>query len=77
MGVNLVPFPRLHFFAIGQAPILSPADAAHVKVNYIRDIKCGRSSRNFLGNIKPEDENIYAHRGYGCNVQTQEVDVNE
>ena len=27
MGANVVPFPRLHFFAIAQAPLLAPADA--------------------------------------------------
>ena len=32
MGVNLIPFPRLHFFAIAQAPLFAPADAKHVKV---------------------------------------------
>jgi tubulin beta len=38
MGVNLVPFPRLHFFALGQAPLFSPHDATHVNVT-VAEIK--------------------------------------
>ena len=32
MGTNLVPFQRLHFFAIVQAPLFAPGEAKHVKV---------------------------------------------
>ena len=32
MDVNLVPFPRLRFFAIAQVPRFAPADAKHAKV---------------------------------------------
>lgn len=33
MGVNLVPFPRLHFFLIAQAPLYSAADKDMVNIN--------------------------------------------
>merc|ERR1712025_287161 len=33
LGVNLVPFPRLHFFLIAQAPLASQDNSAYVKVN--------------------------------------------
>jgi len=32
LGVNLIPFPRLHFFQIGFAPLGSPASSAYRKV---------------------------------------------
>ena len=32
LGVNLIPFPRLHFFQIGFAPLTSPASSAYRKV---------------------------------------------
>ena len=40
MGVKLAPFPRLHFFAIAQAPLFAPADTKHLKVT-VQQIKCG------------------------------------
>jgi len=33
LGVNLIPFPRLHFFQIGFAPLGSPASSAYRKVS--------------------------------------------
>ena len=32
MGVNLVPFPRLHFFAMAQAPLFNPKNRSKVKL---------------------------------------------
>merc|ERR1712217_347841 len=42
LGVNLVPFPRLHFFLIAQAPLASKDNV-------------GYSPRNFFSNVKPDD----------------------
>ena len=75
MGVNLVPFPRLHFFAIAQAPLFSPDDASHVKVTVAEVTDQMWSSRNFLANIKPEDgKYLSASCGYRGNLSTNEVD---
>merc|ERR1712224_1189325 len=32
LGVNLIPFPRLHFFNIAQAPLLSPRNNGYTKL---------------------------------------------
>merc|ERR1712087_823538 len=32
LGVNLVPFPRLHFFLIAQAPLFAPGQGSKVKL---------------------------------------------
>jgi len=37
LGVNLIPFPRLHFFIIGCAPLTSGDSAAYRKVN-VKDL---------------------------------------
>ena len=75
MGVNLVPFPRLHFFAIAQAPLFAPSDAKHVKVTVQEITDQMWSSRNFLANVKPEDgKYLSASCGYRGNIATQEVD---
>ena len=55
MGANWVPFPRLHFSAIAQAPLFAPADAKHAKVTIQEITHQMWSSRNFLANVKPED----------------------
>ena len=75
MGVNLVPFPRLHFFALGQAPLFSPTDASHVNVTVQELTDQMWSSRNFLANIKPENgKYLTASVGFRGKMATQEVD---
>jgi tubulin beta len=55
MGVNLVPFPLLHFFLIAQAPLFSPSEAGKVNLTVQELTDQMWSSRNFLANVKPED----------------------
>jgi tubulin beta len=75
MGVNLVPFPRLHFFAIGQAPLFSPDNASHVNCTIAELTDQMWSGRNFLANMKPEDgKYLCASCAYRGNMATQEVD---
>ena len=75
MGVNLVSLPRLHFFAIAQAPLFAAADAKHVKVTVQEITDHTWLSRNFLANVKPEDgKYLSASCGYRGNLATQEVD---
>merc|ERR1712110_964391 len=70
MGVNLVPFPRLHFFSLAQAPLFAPGQGAKVKLTHQM-----WSSRNFLSNVKSEDgKYLTASCGYRGPMKTQEVD---
>ena len=75
MGVNLVPFPRLHFFALAQAPLFSKTDSSHTNLSVAEITDQMWSGRNFLANIKPEDgKYLTASIGYRGNMATQEVD---
>jgi tubulin beta len=75
MGVNLVPFPRLHFFLIAQAPLFSPTNRTHVQLN-VKEIndQCW-SGRNFLANVAPEDgKYLAASLVFRGNLSSEEVD---
>jgi tubulin beta len=75
MGVNLVPFPRLHFFLIAQAPLFSPTNQTHVQLN-VKEIndQCW-SARNFLANVAPEDgKYLAASLVFRGNLSSEEVD---
>jgi tubulin beta len=76
MGVNLVPFPRLHFFLIAQAPLFdSKGNGDKVNLNVQECTDQMWSSRNFLANVKPEDgKYLTASCTYRGNMSTQEVD---
>merc|ERR1711993_197431 len=47
LGVNLVPFPRLHFFLVSQAPLLSNDNSNKVRVNVQELTTQAFSARNF------------------------------
>merc|ERR1712037_509976 len=55
LGVNLVPFPRLHFFLTGQAPLASKDNKGYQLVNVKELINQSFSPRNYFSNVKPED----------------------
>ena len=75
MGVNLVPFPRLHFFLLAQAPLFAPGQGAKVKLTVQELTDQMWSSRNFLSNVKSEDgKYLTASCGYRGPMATQEVD---
>ncbi len=75
MGVNLVPFPRLHFFLLAQAPLFAPGQGAKVKLTVQELTDQMWSSRNFLSNVKSEDgKYLTASCGYRGPMVTQEVD---
>eukprot|EP00483_Globobulimina_turgida_P002478 UN02482 len=75
MGVNLVPFPRLHFFLLAQAPLFAPGQGAKVKLTVQELTDQMWSSRNFLSNVKSEDgKYLTASCGYRGAIATQEVD---
>jgi tubulin beta len=75
LGVNLVPFPRLHFFLMAQAPLFAPGEGARVKLTVQELTDQMWSSRNFLANVKPEDgKYMSASCTYRGDLSTQEVD---
>merc|ERR1712087_1033890 len=77
LGVNLVPFPRLHFFLVSQAPLLSNENKSKVRLNVQELTNQAYSARNFLSNVKPDDGKFLASsfvfRGA---MTTQDVDTN-
>jgi tubulin beta len=75
MGVNLVPFPRLHFFLLAQAPLFAPADAGKVKLSVQELTEQMWSGKNFLANVKAEDgKYLTASCLYRGPLSTEEVD---
>lgn len=77
LGVNLVPFPRLHFFLITQAPLAAKEDSNKAVLNVKELRKQAFSQRNFYSNVKPDDGKYLA--GSFCfrgPMSTQEVDDN-
>jgi tubulin beta len=76
MAVNLVPFPRLHFFLIAQSPLFAPGEGVKVKLT-VQEINDQMwSSRNFMANVVPGDgKYLSASLAYrGENIPSQEVD---
>merc|ERR1719378_1703235 len=77
LGVNLVPFPRLHFFLIAQAPLSSQDNKAYLKVNVQELTNQSFSPRNFFSNVKPDDgKYMTASLLFRGKMSTQEVDEN-
>jgi len=75
MGVNLVPFPRLHFFLLAQSPLFAPGQGDKVKLTVQELTDQMWSSRNFLSNVKSEDgKYLTASCGYRGAMSTNEVD---
>jgi len=77
LGVNLVPFPRLHFFLIAQAPLLSKKANVMTGLNSRELTTQAYSARNFFSNVKPEDgKYMAANFTFRGDLSTQEVDEN-
>jgi len=76
MAVNLVPFPRLHFFLIAQSPLFAPGEGAKVKLTLQEITDQMWSSKNFMANVVPADgKYLTAALAYrGENIPSQEVD---
>merc|ERR1719193_208954 len=55
LGVNLVPFPRLHFFLIAQAPLASQDNKAYQKINVQELTNQCFSPSTFFSSVKPDD----------------------
>merc|ERR1711979_89132 len=77
LGVNLVPFPRLPFFLISQAPLQSQDNADYALVNVQELMNQCYSPRNFYSNVKPDDgKYMTASLIFRGPMSTQEVDEN-
>jgi len=75
LGVNLVPFPRLHFFLVSQAPLLSSEASALTSLNVRELTNQGYSPRNFFANVKAEDgKYMAANFTFRGQISTQNVD---
>merc|ERR1712087_514015 len=77
LGVNLVPFPRLHFFLIAQAPLASQDNKSYQKINVQELINQCFSSKNFFANVRADDgKYMTASLLFRGKMATQEVDEN-
>eukprot|EP00497_Spongosphaera_streptacantha_P002111 TRINITY_DN26_c0_g2_i3.p1 TRINITY_DN26_c0_g2~~TRINITY_DN26_c0_g2_i3.p1 ORF type:complete len:342 (+),score=106.25 TRINITY_DN26_c0_g2_i3:219-1244(+) len=75
LGVNLVPFPRLHFFLVSQAPLASKENTGYQLVNVKELVNQVYSPRNFFSNVKPDDgKYMTASLIFRGPMKTQEVD---
>merc|ERR1711907_498661 len=75
LGVNLVPFPRLHFFLVSQAPLASKENKGYQLVNVQELTNQCYSPRNFFSNVKPDDgKYMTASLIFRGPMNTQEVD---
>merc|ERR1711964_959140 len=74
LGVNLVPFPRLHFFTIAEAPLQAKDNKGYVKLSIQELTKQVWSGKNFFAQVKADDgKYLTASTIYRGNIATQEV----
>jgi len=77
LGVNLVPFPRLHFFLIAEAPLYSKKNKSYQKNTILELTNQCFSSKNFFANVRPDDgKYMTASLLFRGDMATQEVDSN-
>lgn len=78
LGVNLVPFPRLHFFLVSQAPLTADATAIKDKIEVRTVLADGFSAKHYYSNVKPDDGKFLAtaftFRGNAEHVSSSTVD---
>jgi len=53
MSVNLIPFPRLHFFMVGYAPLMAPKSQAFSQLNVGQLTQQMFDPRNMMANVDP------------------------
>merc|ERR1719384_2479022 len=76
LGVNLVPFPRLHFFLCSFAPLTADSNAAHARLSVKELTAQAVSARNFYCNVRPDDGKVLAlsFMFRGKQVESKDVD---
>jgi tubulin beta len=53
IGVNLIPFPRLHFFLVSNAPLFNPKDAKYVNIKVAQLTEQAFSANNMMAACDP------------------------
>jgi len=77
LGVNLVPFPRLHFFLIAQAPLQSEKYKKYHKIDVQELTNQSFSPRNFFAEVDPLDgKYMAASLLFRGDMATLEIDQN-
>jgi tubulin beta len=56
LGVNMVPFPRLHFFSCGFAPLVAPGGRAYQQVSVPELVQQMFDPKNIMAAIDPRRE---------------------
>jgi tubulin beta len=75
LGVNLVPFPRLHFFLISQAPLTNKENSTKTIQNVQELVTQATSEKNFYSNVKVEDGmNLAVALCFRGKMSAEEVD---
>merc|ERR1712062_651141 len=73
LGTNLVPFPRLHFFLVSQAPLMAQQNSGHIHMNVKELTSQAFDESNFYANVKNKDGKTLAcsltYRGKGISSQ--------
>ena len=86
-NVDLVPFPRLHFFLLSQAPLFAPHEGGRIKMTIPELTDQMWSSKNFMANFKSDDGKYFGSSCIyrGCHIfekstdkaQRREVDIDK
>jgi tubulin beta len=78
LGVNLIPFPRLHFFLIGIAPLVAAKDRSYTKISVKELTEQVTSASSIMSAVDPLVGKYLTasliFRGDGKAVPTKEVD---
>jgi len=78
LGVNLIPFPRLHFFLIGVAPLVAENDKSYTKISVKELTEQVTSASAIMAAVDPRVGKYLTasliFRGDGKAVPTKEVD---
>merc|ERR1712129_319243 len=79
MGVNLVPFPRLHFFVVSQAPLLAQNQSSNYTKLSVQELTSNTlDSKSYYVNLDPDAGKFLTasilYRGSPDDISTFEVD---
>jgi len=76
MSVNLIPFPRLHFFMVGYAPLTAPKSQAFSQLNVAQLTQQMFDPRNMMANVDPrKGKYLTAACMFRGLIPAQEVDA--
>jgi tubulin beta len=76
MSVNLIPFPRLHFFMVGYAPLTAPKSQGFSQLNVAQLTQQMFDPRNMMANVDPrKGKYLTAACMFRGAVPAQEVDA--